>query len=114
MLFRHTIVMARNFLTKFNMHLRIIDTHTRNLALTLFYYYGLLTVTDNLCCVGRSTKFLLEQGSIHNTITRLHRIYDGHHPFKSLGFHKNAAIENLRYLSALSKIQYAFSDFIII
>ena len=28
MLFRHTIVVARNFLTKFNMHLRIIDTHT--------------------------------------------------------------------------------------
>ena len=29
-------------------------------------------------------KLLLKQGSVHNSLSRPHSIYNGHHPFKSL------------------------------
>jgi len=98
-------------------------THARTRAIQHWhfssYFHGLLTVTDSVCCLDRPTKMLLEQGSIHNTLTRIHRIYDGHHFFQSLVVPKDAGQVTRHWtpevsISALSNIQYACSDFVII
>ena len=98
-------------------------THARTRAIQHWhfssYFHGLLTVTDSVCCLDRPTKMLLEQGCNHNTLTRLHRIYDGHHLFQSLVVPKNVGPVTRHWtpeesISALSIIQYACSDFIII
>jgi hypothetical protein len=132
--FESTMDMARVFFTKIQ-YTFVADTHTHTHTHThkqthtraraikhwhfSSYFHGLLTVTDSVCCLGRPTKMLLEQDSNHNTLTRLHRIYDGHHFFQSLVVPKDAGQVTRHWtpevsISALSKVQYACSDFVII